>query len=1052
MSGFARVLGVLVLLGVRTALALDPDRHITELAHRVWGSASGVPGDVDALAQTSDGYLWIGTLHGLYRFDGIQFQPLESVSAARLPSQEIRSLLATPDGRLWIGYMGGGVSVLEADRLVNYTSVEGFPQGRVRGFAQDQQGRIWVASSGGLACFEAGRWRTIGNESGFPGSSAQAVLVDHLGALWVAGEHRIAVLRPHASQFELADEPYDGRGHHLAESPDGTVWMAETTRAVRPVKRPGEPLPKGPTKAACQNRFPDTWQSEPRCRRPNDLELQVGSEALLFDRNGGFWITTVGDGLRRAAYPSRLRKEPIGEFSNALEQLTSKEGLSSDVVYAIAEDREGNIWLGTRDGIDQFRNTALAPVTLGPGATKLYIEPADEGYVTALSKVNGHVFRFHDAHNRIDGADRDIGMDWLYRDPFGTIWATGERGGCRFVGDQCATRLELPAEKTGSWPRYWRLAVDEHQRLWAYREGVGFFVFDNGRWSRFSGVPTALTSAVPTTQYTDSAGRIWVGFQDGRLLTISDGVAQLYSLEDGLSLGEIKAIASVGTRVWVGGEHGLLVLRGQRFTPVLPYDAPAFGTVSGIVAADDGSLWLNEHRGVLRVPASEVSAILQDSSHPTHYDVFDTLDGLPGASERMTCPTAIHGTDGRLWFTTTNGAAWVDPQRIYRNKLPPPVVIQSIVADGKTLSSASALELPARTKNLQIAYAGLSLAVPERVQYRYRLKGIDDTWQNVGARRTAYYSRLPPGSYDFQVIASNDAGVWNEAGAVLPIRIVPAWYQTWWFYTVSAFLGAAVLAALYRLRVAQVRAETRRLLEARLSERERIARDLHDTLLQSFQGVLLRFQTAARLLPTRPADAKQVLDSTMDQAEQAVADSRNAVQGLRSLVEQSNDFTDAIRTVGEELAAGSGHGRSIAFSHRVEGTPRTLHPIVRDQGFLIVREALRNAFRHSGAKDIEVELAYDDAALHVRVRDDGRGITPSVTDAGGTPGHFGLVGMRERAKKLGGQLEIRSKPDAGTEIDLRIPARVAYRNVAGTISAHALLARYLPFLRKGTQS
>jgi signal transduction histidine kinase/ligand-binding sensor domain-containing protein len=1034
MSGLTRVLFVLVLLGVRTALALDQERYITELAHRVWDSKSGVPANIRALAQTTDGYLWVGSSRGLYRFDGIQFQPFESLSAARLPFREVQSLYATPDDKLWIGYRRGGVSVLRGGTLIDYNSVDGFPEGWVSGFARDQLGRTWAASSGGLAYFENGRWRRVGNELGFPGSVAQAVFVDHLGALWVAGMHRIVVLPVHGSKFELADEPYDGQVSSLAESPDGTMWMAETTRAVRPLKRPGQALPKGPTKADCQKRFPETWQTEPRCRRPDDLEVRVGSVEILFDRNGSFWITTLGDGLRRAPYPSQLPKEPIGEFSNAAEKFTSENGLSSDSVTAIFEDREGNIWVGTRDGIDQFRDTPLAPVTFGSAAGAISIAPADEGYVVAVG-ANGHLFRFHDAHNMMDV--RDIRAEWLYRDPFGSLWASGETGVCRLAGNECATHLELPVENSMLWARGSRLAVDGHHRLWVYVAEAGLFVFEDGRWSRFRDVPAALTSAVPTAQQTDAAGHVWFGFQDGRLLIIRDGIPHLYSSEDGLTVGEIKTIASVGTHVWVGGEHGLLLLRGPRFTPVLPFDSPAFDGVSGVVGADDGSLWINKYSGVLRVPASEVSAILQDSFHATHYDVFDTFSGLPGDTEATVYPTAIRGTDGRLWFTTTDGAAWVDPRRLYRNKLPPPIVIQAIVADGSRLSHATKLELPARTKNLQIAYAALSLSVPERVQFRYRLKGLDDDWQSAGTRRTAYYNSLPPGSYDFQVIASNDAGVWNKVGAELPLRIIPAWYQTWWFYTLSALLVTAALTVLYRLRVAQVRADTRRVLEARLSERERIARELHDTLLQGMQGLIWRFQAAADRIRPPDQSARQLMEQSLDRADKLLAESRDKVKDLRTGAAEIAELTQALAAEGEQLA----QQYSAKFHLSVQGTARTLHPIVREEGFLIAREALGNSFRHSGAKNIEAEVTYGDAALHVRVRDDGRGIGTAVLHKGGTPGHFGLLGMRERAKKLGGRLEIWSKPDAGTEIDLRVPADVAYRRAqAGSGRARSRFA------------
>jgi signal transduction histidine kinase/ligand-binding sensor domain-containing protein len=1027
MNGLTRVLFVLVLLGVRTTLALDPARHITELAHRVWDRKSGVPADISGLAQTPDGYLWVGSSRGLYRFDGIQFKKFEPESGPRLPSDDILSLFAGPDGRLWIGYLKGGASVLQAGQLINYNSGNGFPEGLANGFAQERSGRVWVASSGGLAYLEGDRWHAVGKDSGFPGSGAQAILVDHLGALWVAGQHRIAVLNPGSPKFELTDEPYNGQVNQLTESPDGTVWMAETTRAVRPLKRPGQTVAfRGMSRLDCQERFPDTWQTEPGCRRRGDLEVYVGSAAILFDQNGALWITTLGDGLRRAPYPSRLAKEPIGEFSNALEQFTSKNGLSADFVTAISEDREGNIWAATRDGIDQFRNGVLAPVTLTPATTRLSIAPDDDGYVVALDSTTGNLFRLHDAHRVSKLRSPPFKLNWLSRDLFGSIWGSG-MAGCRLVGGVCATRLEVPGGSLED--QEVRLAVDGNHRLWAYNVEEGLFAFDGGRWSRFRAFPPTLTGAVARTQYSDAAGRIWFGFRDGRLLSLTDGVVDLYSSRDGLKIGEIKAIASVGTHVWIGGEHGLVLLRGARFTPVVPYDAPAFGSVSGIVAADDGSLWLNEDRGVIRVSAQEVSALLQDSSHPTRYEIFDTLDGLPGATEPVKCPTAIRGTDGRLWFTTVNGVAWVDPAHLYRNKLPPPVVIQSIVADGRTLSSLSKLELPARTADLQIAYAGLSLSVPERVQFRYRLKGFDATWQSVGTRRTAYYTRLPPGSYEFQVIASNDAGVWNEMGAELPIRIIPAWYQTWWFYSLCVLLAAAALAALYRLRIAQARAQTGRLLVARLSERERIARDLHDTLLQSLQGLMLQFQAARNKLARKQEDGMRALDLAISRTENAIVESRDAIQDLRPHDVPQGDLGQLLQKAGEELAAlRPARHESPGFRVVVEGESRQLSPEAHEEIFRIAREVIRNAFKHAAARRIEVDLRYDKSQLRLRLRDDGKGIDPKILAESKRPGHWGLPGVHERAQRLGASLAFRSQDGGGTEVELVVPAATAYGN------------------------
>ena len=1031
MRGLKRLLIVLVLSSVRTALALSPERHITELVHRVWDSRSGVPADIRALAQTTDGYLWVGSLRGLYRFDGTQFQKFEPEIGARMPSQEIRALFAAPNGSLWIGYRRGGVSVLDAGKLTHYNSADGFPEGNVKGFVRDPRGRIWAASSGGLASFDGRRWRRVGSESGFPGSRASVVFVDHLGMLWVASEHRIAVLSPQASRFELADEPYNGQVYQLAESPDGTVWMAEVTRAVRPLKRPGEAPYKGLTKGDCESRFPDTWQNEPTCRRPDDQEVRVGSAGILFDRNGSFWITTVEHGLWRAPYPSKLPKEPIGEINNALEQFTSKEGLSSDFATIILEDRESNIWVATRDGVDQFRDSALAPVSLGPAATQLSIAADNDGYVAALDN-NGNLFRFHDAHNKTDLA-KGLGFTSLYRDPSGSVWGTGRGGACRFVGNECVSRLEIPGEYR---PTYGErmLGVDGNHRIWCFVPDVGLFLYENGHWSQYEGAPRALTSAESTTQYSDAAGRVWFGFQDGRVLTIENGRVHLYSAQDGLPSAEIKVVDSVGAHVWVGSDTGLVLLRGQRFIAVLPDDAPAFGSVSGIIETDDGSLWLNETRGVIRVSAPEVAAILQDSSHRIHYDLFNSLDGLSGATEQVSQPTAIRGTDGRLWFTTTSGASWVDPRHLYRNKQPPPVVIQSIVADGQTLSPSGKLELSGRTTHLQIAYAGLSFSVPERVQFRYRLKGLDREWQSAGTRRTADYTKLAPGGYDFQVIASNDAGVWNEVGADLSIRIVPAWYQAWWFYALCALLVVAALAALYRLRVAQVRADTRRLTEARLAERERIARELHDTLLQGFQGLMFRLQAVRQLLPERAGDAENVLDSAMQAGDQAIGEGRDAVQSLRSSPGDDRDLATSLGALGTELSVGIPSESRPEYRVVVEGRPRELAVDVRDNAYLIVREAVRNAYQHAKARHIEVEVNFGDADLCVRVRDDGLGVDSQILAQGQRPGHWGLPGMRERSENFGGSFRVWSERNTGTEIELRIPAKFAYIQGTGALT------------------
>jgi signal transduction histidine kinase len=329
-------------------------------------------------------------------------------------------------------------------------------------------------------------------------------------------------------------------------------------------------------------------------------------------------------------------------------------------------------------------------------------------------------------------------------------------------------------------------------------------------------------------------------------------------------------------------------------------------------------------------------------------------------------------------------------------------------------------------RDLEIDYTALSLVAQEKVLFRYKLEGRDSDWQDAGNRRQAYYGNVSPGNYRFRVSACNNSGVWNEAGTFLDFAIAPAYYQTAWFRLLCATAFLALLGALYQLRMRQVARQFNMRLEERVGERTRIARELHDTLLQSFQGVLMKFYAVTNLIPSRPAEAQKTLETVIEQARRAVTEGRDAVLGLRSSAVGTNDLALAIGAFGEELAADQTGQTCPEFRVQVEGTPRDLAPLVRDEAHRIACEALRNAFRHAQAGRIEVEIGYDQRQLRLLVRDNGKGIDPNVLSGGGRTGHYGLPGMHERAKLVGGKLALCSKLDSGTEVELTIPASVAY--------------------------
>jgi len=405
---------------------------------------------------------------------------------------------------------------------------------------------------------------------------------------------------------------------------------------------------------------------------------------------------------------------------------------------------------------------------------------------------------------------------------------------------------------------------------------------------------------------------------------------------------------------------------------------------------------------------------------------FDARDGLPGFSaERIPEPSIAESSDGRLWFATTKGIAWLDPAKLQenRNQLPPPVMVSSVFYNGKTYVGSKNLTLPAHTEKLTIDYTALSLAIPERVLFRYMLDGVDKEWQDAGTRRQAFYNSLSPGRYHFRVIACNNDGVWNVDGATLDFTVAPAYYQTIWFRSLSVLAFLALVAGLYQLRLRQVARQFHIRTEERVAERTRIARDLHDTLLQSFQGVLLKFHALTYSLPD---EAKQRLESVIEQAERAITEGRDAVQGLRSSTVATNELAEAITALGEELAANQIGQNPPDFRVIVEGTAKEIVPLVRDEVYRITSEALRNAFRHAQAGRIEVEILYNRRQFQLRVRDNGKGIEPEVLAEGEPVGHYGLAGMHERAKLVGGKLAILSRDHSGTDVELSIPASVAY--------------------------
>lgn len=989
-------LSILSLWNCAPATAAVPYRSIDQFNHKAWTAKDGAPAAVTSLAQTPDGFLWLGTTTGLFRFDGVRFEKYRLRSGESLLRDYVVSLLPASDG-LWICYFLGGLSFLTNGRLVHYGEREGLPASPVIALAQDRQGFVWAATADhSLMRLEGSRWHAVGKDWNFSGSPS-ALLADSEGTLWVITSEKVFFLRDRSTGFE----EWDAR-HPTAfiETGKGLVWR------LRPAPKRGE--------------------APPLKDYTRDLEGGLWGR----DGSGGIWHVKP-DGLGSW--------NPEGD--SPAEVYRQTDGLSNDRTTAMMRDREGNIWVGTNLGLDRFQASPIVPVRIPSTHSKFAMVPHDQGGIWATaynSSSGGSLLEVGTGGITSDRpARRPIS---LYRDPAGALW-TGTRGGgiLKWSGGAVET---IPTDA----PMVGACTMDSVGRLWALFSGKGYFRWENRQWTSLAALGAPEHGSL--TSYKDSAGRVWFGYQHDRVFLLEQEKLIGLTDKDGIRIGDVTTIGGRGAGIWIGGERGLEMFDGHRFVPILPANAPEFTGITAIVETAGEGLWIGEKRGIVHIPADELRLFKQNVNHRVAFRVYDVLDGLTAPLQPpFPSPAGTEGADGLIWFATANGVVWIDPKRIPGSGPPPHVEILQTTINGRIYDPGpGSLQLPAHTTDLQIGYTATSLAVPERVRFRYRLEGQDASWRDAGARREAFYTNLGPGDYRFHVIACDSEGNWNQTGAYQSFVIAYAFYQTWWFklFYVALGAGALWLFYVYRLKLATERIQQR--LGARMEERERIARELHDTLLQGFQGLMLRLQAVMKTLPAGEP-ASQMIEKVLDRADGVLLEGRQSVRNLREEGATGNELTEAVASIGDELLQ-SNHA---LFNFAVLGTPKPLSPIVFHDVRRIAREALINAFQHSQAAKIEVELSYAAVGLSMRIRDDGVGIDPAILQKGKT-GHWGLSGMRERAQKVGAKLNIWSNPGAGTEIELVIPAAVAYPSPGAEAGKNSLWRRILRVRRGAMES
>jgi signal transduction histidine kinase/ligand-binding sensor domain-containing protein len=966
-----RAIALLLLALSGTASGLDRERSIGELFHTAWTVTDGAPGTIMNFAQTTDGYLWLDTAErGLIRFDGLHFEDYEPLHG-QFPSRDVSALLATPDGGLWIGYRAEGFSFLKHGDVTNYGVRQGcLLPATVYRFALDSEGTLWAATSRGVERFRDSRWEKVDVPGHLP---AYDVLADRDGKVWVLTIDSVSFAPVHGRKFQLLETggPYS----RLEADRNGTVWVIPQSYKVHIAPGQGKPLRSG--------------------------TLPVGD--LLADRDGSVWIMDYKSGLRRLPDVFQLTQER-GE----VQHFTEREGLSDNRVMALFEDREGNVWAGTRGGLDRFRQSNVVPGPFPRGGSRDLALAADAQASIWAAGGGRPVTRFQ--RGRLSVLVSPSHITCAYQDPGGVVWVGGAGVLLRIVNGR-PERVPVPTDiAKGQW-EVQAMTADRTGGLWISVVQHGVYRLENQVWTPF-GDRSGLPKSMPISLWTDGEGRVWFGYRENQLAMLDQGKVTTFSISEGVRVGNITSIGGRGEHVWVGGQFGLARKEGNRFRMVATWKANKFGAVTGIVERSNGEVWLNQEIGLTRIPAAEIARNALDRNHPLGFELFDVLDGIPGNADILRPhPSIIEASDGRIWISGARGVAWIDPARIKRNPLPPPVQIQSITVNGKPFDPG--IRLPASPSDMRFDYAALSLSIPERVRFRYRLEGYEKDWQDAGTRRSAFYTKLGPGQYTFHVIACNNDGVWNKQGASAALLVPPAFFQTTWFGALCIAAALGLIRLFYLLRLRQIAAAIQGKFNERLAERARIARDLHDSLLQNLVGVSLQLDGIAKQATYAPDAGQAAIRHVRDEVDACVREARGKVWDLRVPAGEGLPFL--LGQVMEQFGSSS----SARCGLTVVGTPRPCPGEIEEELLNVAKEAVHNAIQHARPKEIQLILEYRRRSLLLSVSDDGDGF--NWEEGSRKPGHWGLKNMHERVEKIRGKWKITTAVGQGTRMEVKAP-------------------------------
>ncbi|HEY0083721.1 MAG TPA: two-component regulator propeller domain-containing protein [Pyrinomonadaceae bacterium] len=957
-----------------------------------WTTEQGLPGDtVRAVRQTRDGYLWIATQGGLARFDGVRFQVFNQQNVKAFRTNECSELLEDASGQLWIGTIGGGLLRYAAGKFTAYGRAEGLANDVVIRLFEDRAGRLWITSYESLTLFDGNKFTTFNTGDGGRSVYALPFYEDDAGRVWFFTSRSTGFTSSsalgfyHEGRLHTGDEAARLFPHKFAGTNSGGLPVRDALWLQSPETRTLARLPFAAEGARAEVKY----------------AADINPTRAYEDAHGRLWITSSLNELFLLT-EGKLRRVALQDAQGG-------------AINALHADREGNLWVGTGHGLTKLKAQAFAAYTVADGL-------AHESSWTIFEDSRGDLWIGTSAgvnRRRADGGfdiytERD-GMAGsavvsIAEDASGGLWFASTDG----LTNYREGKFQAYARREGLLSENVRAVLfDRRGRLWVGTVG-GLHLFEAGRFKPYTTAEGLAHNSV-LFLHEDAGGSLWIGTPNG-LSRMRDERFEVFTTKDGLASNIVIGAHEPGDgALWFGTlGGGLARYRDGRFKSITSAAGLGDDTITRVLADGAGNVWMGSTRGVLRASLKDLNDYADERVRSVTCVAYGKADGMPSIDcSGGTQPAGWRTRAGALWFPTAQGVAVVDPSRLVRNEVPPPVVVEQLVVDRAPVEMADGLRLPRGSRTVEIQFTALSFVAPSKVRFRYMLEGFDRDWVEAGARRDAFYTNLPPGSYRFRVLAANDDGVWSESGATLAFILPPYFYQTRWFYLVAAVLTACAMWGVYRLRVRQLKRE----FVAVLDERNRIARELHDSLAQGFTSISIQLEAVSAKMGAPHDAAREHLNQARLLVRSSLAEARRTVRALRSELLEAGDLAAALSQVAGQLTAGT----NVSAQVTATGATRPLPARIESNLLRVGQEALTNAVRHAGALTVRARVEYGDGQVTLRIEDDGQGFDVHTTDASSHGGGFGLRGMRERLTQIGGTLSVESLPGRGTQITATVP-------------------------------